>query len=271
MFNTLNAFLSLLFASNAISVDGGSLLEHWEKGDLTGQPDNEILFVSWTDGECNFSEKFTEGGLSAGKFAADGSFICENSEGERAVFRFFKLERLGMPTIVSSGIVALMEKAVILWPTATDEMSAYKLTDLASGMGQTVPAFITACAGNDDYLADAIRNAECFDRWHAVDGPEADFRALHKGAFDSSAQLVTSIPFGLNAEAIAEIRNENEDSASTLATVQFHGEKFELRICSIGTHAYLEWINEGGDPIGDVFDDLEPSVFDEFLSALCSR
>ena len=61
-----------------------------------------------------------------------------------------------------------------------------------------------------------------------------------------------------SAQAIAaEHGHTNMDSATTLATVTVNGIEHDLRVCGVGKEAFFEWINDGGDPVGDVFDEIE--------------
>lgn len=58
----------------------------------------------------------------------------------------------------------------ILWPTAQGEVSAFRLSDLAKGVGLTEQQFLDESASNDDFLADATRNVDPFDREFAPEG-----------------------------------------------------------------------------------------------------
>lgn len=62
------------------------------------------------------------------------------------------------------------EDIMLLWPTAANEVSAYRVADLARGAGMEVHAFCAAGADSDDFLADAVRNVDCFDRLIAPAG-----------------------------------------------------------------------------------------------------
>lgn len=60
-----------------------------------------------------------------------------------------------------------------------------------------------------------------------------------------------------DAPAVAHTKGHtNDDSVTTLETVTINGEDYALRVCGAGFSAYFEWINAGGDPIGDVHDEL---------------
>lgn len=61
-----------------------------------------------------------------------------------------------------------------------------------------------------------------------------------------------------SAQAIAaEHGHANMDSATVLATVTVNSIEYDLRVCGVGKEAFFEWINDGGDPVGDVFDEIE--------------
>ena len=63
---------------------------------------------------------------------------------------------------------------VILWPTGVREVSAFRLEDLAKGVGLTEQQFMDECSSNDDFLADATRNADPFDREFSPEGGSED-------------------------------------------------------------------------------------------------
>ena len=60
-------------------------------------------------------------------------------------------------------------------------------------------------------------------------------------------------PVRQTAAECASALNGHADAAHSLATLAHDGQDYELRICGIGKDAYFEWINEGGDPVGDAF------------------
>ena len=66
-------------------------------------------------------------------------------------------------------------------------------------------------------------------------------------------------------ELTALCEHANKDSTTTLKTVvnpdasDGHDEMMDLNVCGIGNSAYLEWVTEYGDPIGDVFDKISLS------------
>lgn len=94
MNNNINKFLALLNAASAVTVDDGAMLTSVEAEPLTGDPGNQVVCFTWTDGECDYSDILTEGGIAGGMFDNDGKFVAENSEGEKTLIRFFDVEPL---------------------------------------------------------------------------------------------------------------------------------------------------------------------------------
>ena len=61
-------------------------------------------------------------------------------------------------------------------------------------------------------------------------------------------------PVRQTAAECASTHNGHADAAAhSLATLTLDNQAYELRICGVGKDAYFEWINEGGDPLGDPF------------------
>lgn len=94
MSNNIDKFLVLLNMASAVTVDDGAMLTDIVAEKLTGDPDNQVVLFTWTDGEHDYSDILTEGGIAKGVFDSDGKFIVENIEGEKTVIRFFAVERL---------------------------------------------------------------------------------------------------------------------------------------------------------------------------------
>lgn len=90
----LEQFLALLGKANAVIVDDGPVLTHWDISDLMHNGENEIVRFSWTDGEVEFSDILTEGGIADGRFDHEGTFHCEDNIGEATTIRFLKLEQI---------------------------------------------------------------------------------------------------------------------------------------------------------------------------------
>jgi hypothetical protein len=89
--------LAFLETAEAVTIDGGSVLTDWEVAEVTGSPQSQLVRFAWTDGECDFSDTLTEGGIEAGEFDGDGKFVAQNAEGEPTVIRFFTLARMRLP------------------------------------------------------------------------------------------------------------------------------------------------------------------------------
>jgi hypothetical protein len=48
-------------------------------------------------------------------------------------------------------------------------------------------------------------------------------------------------------------KHVSRDAVTVLHTVSHEGDEHGLRVCGCGTGAYFEWVNQLGDPVGDVF------------------
>lgn len=60
-------------------------------------------------------------------------------------------------------------------------------------------------------------------------------------------------------------RHVSRDAVTVLRKALHEGEEYELRVCGCGTSAYFEWIDQRGDPVGDVFTVLD---FDQVEASL---
>lgn len=60
-------------------------------------------------------------------------------------------------------------------------------------------------------------------------------------------------------------KHAQRDAATVLHTATRDGEELELRVCGCGTGAYFEWVDQLGDPVGDVFTEVD---FDQVESTL---
>lgn len=94
MSNTIDKFLGLLNTASAVTVDDGAMLTDIVAEKLTGDPDNQVVRFTWTDGEFDYADILTESGIAQGVFDSDGKFVAENIDGEKTVIRFFAVERL---------------------------------------------------------------------------------------------------------------------------------------------------------------------------------
>lgn len=92
--SNIEIFLSLLNAAKGVTVDGGAMLTGITAEKPTGDPDNQIVRFTWTDGEYDYTDILTEAGIDQGLFDSYGKFIAKNSEGEETVIRFFAIEQL---------------------------------------------------------------------------------------------------------------------------------------------------------------------------------
>ena len=94
MSNTIDNFLRLLNTASAVTVDDGAMLTGITAEALTGDPENQVVCFTWTDGEHDYMDTLTERGIAEGVFDNDGKFIAENYEGEKTIIRFYAVERL---------------------------------------------------------------------------------------------------------------------------------------------------------------------------------
>ena len=92
--SNIEKFFAFLKAADAVTVDDGAMLSEWETEDCSGNGDNQVARFSWTDGECDYSTILDEKSIAAGVFDSEGKFVCEDHEGEKTVFRFFKVQRI---------------------------------------------------------------------------------------------------------------------------------------------------------------------------------
>ena len=94
MSNTTDKFLRLLNTASAVTVDDGAMLTGITAEEFTGNPSNQVVCFTWTDGKYDYMDILTEDGISLGVFDSDGKFIADNYEGEKTVIRFYAVERL---------------------------------------------------------------------------------------------------------------------------------------------------------------------------------
>lgn len=88
-------------------------------------------------------------------------------------------------------------QAVVLWPTAHGEVSAFRIFDLANGVGLSVSEFCDECSENEDLLSGSTKNADPFDREFAPRGGDEsvalDNLALRYPEHVSSAQDIARL------------------------------------------------------------------------------
>ena len=90
----IQRFLSMLNAASAVTVDHGAILTDFVIEPVTGDPNNQVVRFIRTDGENEYSDVLTEGGITNGAFDSEGRFIAENSEGQKSVISFFVIKQL---------------------------------------------------------------------------------------------------------------------------------------------------------------------------------
>lgn len=92
----LPRFMQLMTLSNAVSIDDGALVTDWTTSDCTGEPTNEVLHLSWTDGKMNYAVVLTEEGIESGSFDDEGRFFVTDHEGTLSFVTFFEVEPIGL-------------------------------------------------------------------------------------------------------------------------------------------------------------------------------
>lgn len=92
--NKLQEVLALVENADMITVDNGPMLSGSDVSDVTGEPDNEVVCLSWVDDAgLSFGCKLTEGGIAAGEWVG-AEFVCDDHEGQPTALRFFKVTPL---------------------------------------------------------------------------------------------------------------------------------------------------------------------------------
>jgi len=66
----------------------------------------------------------------------------------------------------------------------------------------------------------------------------------HAGAFPALA---------MSAEMARQNKHASRDASTLLHTVARGDSEYELRVCGLGAAAYFEWVDQLGEPVGDVF------------------
>lgn len=92
----LPQFMQLMNLSNAVSINDGTLITDWSTSDCIGEPTNEVLCFSWTEGKMNYSVVLTEEGIESGSFDDDGRFFVTDHEGTLSFVTFFEVEPIGL-------------------------------------------------------------------------------------------------------------------------------------------------------------------------------
>lgn len=63
-----------------------------------------------------------------------------------------------------------------------------------------------------------------------------------------------------------QYKHSSPDSATVLHTATRDEGEYELRVCGAGARAYFEWVDQLGDPVGDVFGTVDFSDVEATLS-----
>lgn len=66
-------------------------------------------------------------------------------------------------------------------------------------------------------------------------------------------------------QAASLIQSGGRDGVTTIETLSYNGTEYDLRLCGEGSEAYFEWINEGGDPIGDIQEEIRSNEVTRFV------
>lgn len=110
-------FLKLLESAGAVNA-GGPLLSSWDIAEPNGENDNQVVSFSWVDDDgANFGYTLSEAGIAGGKWVGD-CFFCEDTEGDEAQIRIFKL-------------VAMVPDANCIEPSKGSEPDAFNYQLLA--------------------------------------------------------------------------------------------------------------------------------------------
>lgn len=91
--NVLAEFLGMLASAGAVSIDNGALMVRWTVADTTGEAANQVARFGWLNATRSYTCTLTEGGIAAGHFEQDGTFVCEDHEGCRTEVRLFYLQQ----------------------------------------------------------------------------------------------------------------------------------------------------------------------------------
>lgn len=91
-------FMEALGKADAITANS-PLLTHWDTADLTGEPDNEVVHLSWVDDDGNtYRCILTEGGIADGTWT-DEAFCCYDSEGDTVSITMCRFQPLVVPSL----------------------------------------------------------------------------------------------------------------------------------------------------------------------------
>lgn len=91
----LELFIKLLSKADVVIASTSPLLSSWDQDDVTGDPQNEVLRLSWeSEGEI-YSTIFTEEGISNATYDKEtDEFSLLDSEGDRVGLKLCQLVAL---------------------------------------------------------------------------------------------------------------------------------------------------------------------------------
>lgn len=91
----LELFIKLLSKADVIIPSTGPLLSSWDQDDVTGDPQNEVLRLSWESEGQAYSTLFTEEAISNAKFDEEtDEFSLLDSEGDPVTLKLCQLVAL---------------------------------------------------------------------------------------------------------------------------------------------------------------------------------
>lgn len=85
---------SMLDRATIVTVDGGPHLHSWGSSELNGEDTNEIYYFTWETDGYTFSSILTEGGVSSGSFDENGTFTCEDNNGDETKINCYSLSNI---------------------------------------------------------------------------------------------------------------------------------------------------------------------------------
>jgi hypothetical protein len=88
-------FFVYLQACTAISVDGATPSTSFSTSTPNGEPEDQVLHVSWWDNGVMKATSFTVEGIRNGRINS-GRYYCEDYEGQPTVIQFYGLKPLKM-------------------------------------------------------------------------------------------------------------------------------------------------------------------------------
>lgn len=91
---------------------------------------------------------------------------------------------------------------------------------------------------------------------------EARRHVLEDGDLDADGVFVTTAS---SRELAEQHHHQSADAATTVHTALRDEAEYELRVCGRGDTAYFEWVDQLGDPVGTVFEQVD---FDQIEATL---